>query len=125
MVAAESNEAVAALRCWVEGRRVWVELADQRLVSFPASNYPRLAQALLHLVTISHVMRRQIRPAQKKVSIAAEGVALPAFFHSFIRSSGQLPQGVLHSLMAAHVAIAFIRASSAAFISRSNAALRI
>jgi hypothetical protein len=45
MVAAESNEAVAALRCWVEGRRVWLELADERLVSFPAAKYPRLATA--------------------------------------------------------------------------------
>jgi hypothetical protein len=45
MVAAESNEAVAALRCWVEGRRVWLELADQRLVSFPAAKYQRLAEA--------------------------------------------------------------------------------
>jgi hypothetical protein len=45
MVAAETNEAVAAVRCWVEGRRVWMELADQRLVSFPAAKYPRLADA--------------------------------------------------------------------------------
>ena len=35
----------AALRCWVEGRRVWLELTDQRLVSFPATKYPLLAQA--------------------------------------------------------------------------------
>ena len=34
-----------ALRCWIEGRRVCVELADQRLVSFPAAKYPRLADA--------------------------------------------------------------------------------
>ena len=45
MVAVEPNEVVAALRCWVEGRRVWLELADQRLVSFPAAKYPRLAEA--------------------------------------------------------------------------------
>ena len=36
---------VAALRCWVEGRRVWLELADQRLLSFPATKYPLLANA--------------------------------------------------------------------------------
>ena len=36
---------VAALRCWIEGRRVWLELADQRLVSFPANKYPLLAEA--------------------------------------------------------------------------------
>lgn len=34
-----------ALRCWVEGRRIWLELADQRLVSFPATKYPLLADA--------------------------------------------------------------------------------
>ena len=36
---------IAALRCWVEGRRVWLELTDQRLVSFPATKYPLLANA--------------------------------------------------------------------------------
>ena len=36
---------VAALRCWIEGRRVWLELADQRFVSFPANKYPLLADA--------------------------------------------------------------------------------
>ena len=36
---------IAARRCWVEGRRVWLELADQRLVSFPATKYPLLANA--------------------------------------------------------------------------------
>jgi len=43
----ETNEKqpVAAVRCWVEDRRVWLELADQRLVSFPATKYPLLANA--------------------------------------------------------------------------------
>jgi len=36
---------IAALRCWVEGRRIWLELVDQRLVSFPATKYPLLAKA--------------------------------------------------------------------------------
>jgi hypothetical protein len=36
---------VIAVRCWIEGRRVWLELGDQRLVSFPAAKYPRLANA--------------------------------------------------------------------------------
>ncbi|MBI2946961.1 MAG: DUF2442 domain-containing protein [Verrucomicrobia bacterium] len=40
----ETSPAVA-LRCWVEGRRIWLELADQRLVSFPATKYPLLADA--------------------------------------------------------------------------------
>ena len=43
----ETNDAssVSAIRCWVEGRRVWLELNDQRLVSFPAMKYPLLANA--------------------------------------------------------------------------------
>lgn len=44
MATTDTNEATA-LRCWVEGRRIWVELTDQRLVSFPAVKYPRLASA--------------------------------------------------------------------------------
>jgi hypothetical protein len=35
----------AAVRCWIEGRRVWLELDDQRIVSFPAAKYPLLAEA--------------------------------------------------------------------------------
>ena len=34
-----------AVRCWIEGRRVWLELSDQRMVSFPAAKYPLLANA--------------------------------------------------------------------------------
>ena len=40
-----SSVPASALRCWVEGRRVWLELSDQRLVSFPATKYPLLASA--------------------------------------------------------------------------------
>jgi len=41
----EMTKDTAAVRCWVEDRRVWLELADQRQVSFPASKYPLLANA--------------------------------------------------------------------------------
>jgi hypothetical protein len=40
-----SSSPIAALRCWVEGRRIWLELDDQRVVSFPATKYPLLANA--------------------------------------------------------------------------------
>ena len=36
-----------ALRCWAEGRRIWLELADQRRIGFPAEKYPLLAKASL------------------------------------------------------------------------------
>jgi hypothetical protein len=45
----------AALRAWVEGRMVFVELADGRIVGFPANRFERLKQAtdeLLQKVTV-------------------------------------------------------------------------
>ena len=45
MDSTETSPPAVALRCWVEGRRVWLELADQRLLSFPAVKYPLLAEA--------------------------------------------------------------------------------
>lgn len=39
-----TNETIA-VRAWVQDRRVWLELQDERLVSFPASKYPLLAKA--------------------------------------------------------------------------------
>jgi hypothetical protein len=44
-MAAETMTETTAIRCWVESRRVWLELADGRLLSFPASKYPWLADA--------------------------------------------------------------------------------
>jgi hypothetical protein len=41
----ETAPPIAALRAWVEGRRIWLELSDQRLVSFPATKYPLLKNA--------------------------------------------------------------------------------
>ena len=45
MGAVEQLTSSIAVRCWVEDRRIWLELSDQRLISFPASKYPRLANA--------------------------------------------------------------------------------
>ena len=44
-MANKSPSAVTAARCWVEGRRIWLELSDQRIVSFPATKFPLLANA--------------------------------------------------------------------------------
>jgi hypothetical protein len=41
----DSNRETIALRCWVEGRRIWLELTDLRVVGFPADRYPLLAHA--------------------------------------------------------------------------------
>ena len=44
MVIEPKTETVAA-RCWVEARRVCLELADGRFVSFPVAKFPLLAKA--------------------------------------------------------------------------------
>jgi hypothetical protein len=53
----ETERETMAVRCWVEGRRVWLELADQRLVSFPASKYPLLAKAPQPLLDRNYPVR--------------------------------------------------------------------
>jgi hypothetical protein len=52
---AETVSETAAVRCWIEARRVCLELADGRFISFPASKCPLLADApqpLLEHVTL-------------------------------------------------------------------------
>ncbi len=44
-MATESKTETVAARCWVEARRVCLELADGRFVSFPAAKFPLLAAA--------------------------------------------------------------------------------
>ena len=39
------TEVPQAVRCWIDGRRVFIDLADERTISFPASKFPRLAAA--------------------------------------------------------------------------------
>ena len=58
----EATRETAAVRCWVENRRVWIELTDQRLVSFPANKYPLLAKAPENLL--------------EKVELRVHGLAL-------------------------------------------------
>lgn len=36
---------LSAQRCWVQGRRIYLEINDRRLLSFPASKYATLADA--------------------------------------------------------------------------------
>ncbi len=51
----EAPTAAIALRGWIEGRRVWLELNDQRIVSFPAAKYPLLANAPQELLEKVHL----------------------------------------------------------------------
>ncbi len=51
----ETTHQASASRCWIEGRRVCLNLDDGRVISFPAANYPLLAkapQALLERVSL-------------------------------------------------------------------------
>jgi len=55
MATGELEEAPQAVRCWIEDRRVHLDLADERTITFPASKFPRLAKArpeLLNQVTL-------------------------------------------------------------------------
>ena len=61
MVTEPKTETVAA-RCWVEARRVCLELADGRFVSFPAQKYPLLANAPQNLL--------------EKIQLRLDGLAL-------------------------------------------------
>ena len=49
-MATETMTETTALRCWIEARRVCLELADGRFVSFPAAKYPLLAKAPQNLL---------------------------------------------------------------------------
>jgi hypothetical protein len=44
-MAIETMTETVAVRCWIEARRVCLELADGPVVSFPAAKYPLLAGA--------------------------------------------------------------------------------
>jgi hypothetical protein len=35
----------AAIRAWAEGRRIFIELTDSRIISFPADRFTRLKSA--------------------------------------------------------------------------------
>lgn len=62
-MAADTSDETIAVRCWIEGRRVCVELADGRQFSFPAAKFPLLAdtpQSLLEQVTL-RVQGRALR----------------------------------------------------------------
>jgi hypothetical protein len=61
-MAAETMTETAAVRCWIETRRVCLELVDGRYVSFPASKYPLLANASQDLL--------------EKVALRLNGLAL-------------------------------------------------
>ena len=84
-------EPTTALRCWVQGRRVYLEISARRSVSFPASKYASLAsasQAELEKVHL-HAQGRAIRWETLDEEICVED----AVNHRFSHTPSQKPQG--------------------------------
>jgi hypothetical protein len=61
MVTEPQTETVAT-RCWIEARRICLELVDGRFISFPAQKYPLLANAPQNLL--------------EKIQLRLDGLAL-------------------------------------------------
>ena len=84
-ITAEINNApLTALRCWVQGRRIYLEINDRRSVSFPASKYVTLADALQ-----SELVKVQLQAGGRAIQwqtideeIQVEDVANNRFFHT-------------------------------------------
>ncbi len=75
---------LAALRCWMQGRRVYLAIDDRRTISFPTSKYDKLAYAAqvelekIHL----HDAGRIIRWESLDEEIQVEDVAHNRFLHT-------------------------------------------
>ncbi|MFI5335887.1 MAG: DUF2442 domain-containing protein [Opitutales bacterium] len=75
---------LAALRCWMQGRRVYLEINERRSISFPTSKYDKLAyasQVELEKVHL-HDDGRIIRWETIDEEIQVEDVANNRFFHT-------------------------------------------
>jgi hypothetical protein len=75
---------LSALRCWVQGRRIYLEINERRSVSFPASKYAALANA-----SQSDLEKVQLHSEGRTVSwetldeeIQVDDVAHNRFFHT-------------------------------------------
>ncbi len=75
---------LAALRCRVQGRRIYLEITERRTVSFPASKYNTLAIASqLDLEQVElYDEGRHIRWATLDEDICVDDVANNRFFHT-------------------------------------------
>jgi hypothetical protein len=75
---------LAAQRCWIQGRRIYLEINDRRSVSFPASKYEALANAAQSdLVKIQLVNAgRTIQWESLDEEIAVDDIANNRFLHT-------------------------------------------
>jgi Protein of unknown function (DUF2442) len=75
---------LTALRCWVQGRRIYLEINARRSVSFPASKYAALvdaSQTELEKIKL-HPDGRSIAWESLDEEIEVEDVANNRFFHT-------------------------------------------
>ena len=71
-----ASQTARAVRAWVDGRKVWIELDDGREVGFPADKYRRLKDAsddLLSKVQIE-ARGRALRWEELDEDLTVEGV---------------------------------------------------
>ena len=75
---------LTATRCWVQGRRIYLEINARRSLSFPASKYAALAHA-----SQSDLERVQLQPSGRAIQwesldeeIQVEDLANNHFFHT-------------------------------------------
>ena len=75
---------LAAVRCWVQGRRIYLEINDRRSVSFPASKYANLANASQTELGKIHLLAggRTIQWESLDEAIQVDDVAHNRFFHT-------------------------------------------
>lgn len=75
---------LAALRCWMQGRRVYLEITERRTISFPTSKYDKLVYASqvelekIHL----HDEGRIVRWESLDEEVQVEDVANNRFVHT-------------------------------------------
>lgn len=75
---------VTALRCWVQGRRIYLEINARRSVSFPASKYKVLEiapQSELEKIQL-HGGGRTVQWESLDEEISVDDVAHNRFFHT-------------------------------------------
>jgi hypothetical protein len=75
---------LAALHCWIQGRRIYLKISDQRSVSFPASKYDSLANASQSDLERIHLGNdgRTVQWETLGEQIAVDDVANNRFFHT-------------------------------------------
>lgn len=75
---------LAAQRCWVQGRRIYLEINARRSVSFPASKYHALGNASQSELEKVHLTNagRTIQWESLDEEIAVDDVANNRFFHT-------------------------------------------